>query len=106
MKTTLTYKLLLLIVFHFPFILFSQVNDPFSDGDFLFNPTWIGDQSHFIINNDKQLQLNALMANTSTLKVLNDYLNDTLEWHFSIQLQFTPSGNNFAQFFLKSFFFI
>ncbi|HPS72526.1 MAG TPA: hypothetical protein PLM70_09745, partial [Bacteroidales bacterium] len=102
MKTTLTYKLLLLIVFHFPFILFSQVNDPFSDGDFLFNPTWIGDQSHFIINNDKQLQLNALMANTSTLKVLNDYLNDTLEWHFSIQLQFTPSGNNFAQFFLKS----
>lgn len=102
MKTTLTYKSLLLVVLLSPFFLFSQVNDPFSDGDLLFNPTWIGDQSHFIVNNSKQLQLNALVANTSTLKVLNDYTNDTLEWVFSIQLQFSPSSNNFAQFFLKS----
>lgn len=102
MKTTLTYLSLLLIILLSPFFLFSQVNDPFSDGDFLFNPTWIGDQTHFIVNEDKQLQLNALIANTSTLKVLNDFSNDTLEWDFSIQLQFSPSGNNYTQFFLKS----
>lgn len=102
MKTTLTNKSALLFAFLYPFLLFSQVNDSFSDGDFLINPTWIGNQSHFIVNDAKKLQLNALVANTSTLKVLNDYINDTLEWNFSIQLQFSPSGNNFAQFFLKS----
>ena len=36
----------------------SQIIDDFSDGNFYENPTWFGNDSLFIINEDNKLQLN------------------------------------------------
>lgn len=102
MKTTRTTLYILLLALFSPIFLFSQVSDPFSDGDFTQNPTWVGDQSHFIINSQNQLQLNAASAGTSILKLLHGFESDSLEWRLSIQLQFAPSSSNNTMFILKS----
>ncbi|MCB0510022.1 MAG: lamin tail domain-containing protein, partial [Bacteroidetes bacterium] len=86
-------KALLVLLMFLPLVLFSQWNDDFSDGDFLSNPSWLGDVDSFEVLNG-MLHLNA-PANTS-----ESYLAVPSSgavggsWEFSIRLDFNPSSSN------------
>jgi hypothetical protein len=80
---------------------FSQVEDNFSDGDFLANPAWTGDTSRFEINSSGQLHLNSSGADTSILVTMN-YLLQNTEWDLWIKLSFNTSTNNYARIYLVS----
>ena len=54
-------KLLSLFIFSCLFA-FSQVTDDFSDNDFLNNPAWSGSLNDFIVNSNKEVQLNKSVA--------------------------------------------
>ena len=90
-----------------PISCFSQVFDDFSDGDFTDNPAWSGTNSMFIVNNDKQLQLNAESAGNAelfcdeTLTVINE-----MEWHFWLREAFAPSSKNFTDVYLCDNYFV
>lgn len=85
-------------------MLWSQINDDFSDSEILNNPSWIGDVGIFKVNTSYQLQLNQLNPRTDIANVtyLSTYLglNDSLEWNFSIRLNFSPSDDNKARVYL------
>jgi len=92
---------LLFSFFLLPFMLASQVVDDFSDGNFTENPTWVGNQSKFIVNSSLQLQLNATEEGSAYLATANGICNEA-EWHFWAKLSFSPSANNFARIYLVS----
>jgi len=79
----------------------AQWHDDFSDGDFLLNPQWTGDQSHFMINSSGQLQLNTSQSDTSILVVQSSKIRAT-EWSFWVKLTFNTSSNNLARVYLAS----
>ncbi len=84
-------------------ILFAQISDDFSFAYFGPQTFWQGDTTNFIINGNRQLQLNAPQAGISTLSVSleeMDIWTQNMEWDFQIRLSFSPSANNFARFYL------
>lgn len=84
-----------------PLFLTAQVYDDFEDGDFINNPAWTGSENTFIVNNNKQLQLNDSEESFSYLATTNLMASET-EWRFWVKLSFSPSGNNNARFYLIS----
>ena len=94
-------KLVMLIAVLAPILGLSQIEDDFSDGDLTNNPAWFGDISSFIVNSDKQVQLNADEAGSRTLIIPNS-ISDSMEWRFWIRLAFSPSTNNYARVYLAS----
>lgn len=89
-----------LLLFSQP-LLHAQFMDDFSDGNFTENPRWEGDSSKFIVNNQKQLQLEG--GNTSGVAYLssqNTLNNGDIEWRVSVKMSFAPSDNNYACFYL------
>ena len=88
-------KKILLLLLLYPFVLFGQVSDDFSDGDFTQNPTWMGTVDKFIVNDKGQLQLNAEAEGTAWIATrMTEY--ETMEWRFWLREAFAPSGNNFT----------
>lgn len=81
---------------------FAQVNDNFSDGDFIANPSWSGDVAKFKINSTAQLQLNDSIAENSYLSTPNAISLDDVEWSFYIKQSFAPSGSNYGRVYLAS----
>lgn len=80
---------------------YTQILDDFSDGNFSENPSWIGSDSIFIVNDDLQLQNYAEIAGNSWLSI--DYKKkNAMEWRFWIRENFSPSANNFTDVFLYS----
>lgn len=102
-KNHKTMKLIItiLLVIKFGFWCRAQVFDDFADGDFIENPAWLGDDSLFIINENKQLQLNAASGNNACLSVAYKK-EEELEWRFWIKEKFSPSGNNYCDVYLIS----
>jgi len=94
------------ILFFFSFcysqIVFSQVTDNFSDGNFTSNPAWSGNDTDFIVNTNHQLQLNSSGSGTSYLSLSNSQPLADCEWNFLIDLNFSPSSGNFARAYLVS----
>ncbi len=85
------------------FATYSQVTDDFSDGDFNSNPTWSGNTSEFIVNNNQELQLNSSGSSTSYLSLNNNLSNiDDKEWRIWVKQSFSPSGSNNGRIFLCS----
>jgi hypothetical protein len=90
-----------------PVILWGQVYDDFSDGDFTQNPSWMGDLAHFKVSSstavpDEQrpaLQLDAPAAGQSCLAV-SCAMTGNLEWHFWVKLSLNTSSGNFAKVYL------
>lgn len=91
----------ILLLLLFPLMSFAQIVDDFSDGDFTNNPLWIGMANDYIVNNSQQLQLNAEQAGASYLAFPFEESQE-MEWRFWIRENFSPSGNNYSDVFLKS----
>ena len=89
----------ILLSIKFGFWCRAQVFDDFADGDFGENPTWLGNDSLFIVNESKQLQLNASTGNNAYLSVTYNK-EDDMEWHFWIREKFSPSSNNYCDVYL------
>jgi len=82
-------------------LVLSQTSDDFEDGNFTENPEWTGNQQLFKVNSSFQLQLNDTVANQSYLGTANSMIENT-EWRCWIKLSFSPSGNNYARYYLVS----
>ena len=92
-------KLFLLMFICNSFMLFAQINERF-DGESL-SKVWQGDTDRFIISG-KGLQLNAPReAGQSYLAAPSTAITNA-EWKISMQMNFTPSTNNYAKFYLCS----
>lgn len=84
-----------------PFIIFSQFQDDFSDGDFTINPVWQGDTDSFEVQNNR-LHLNAPANSSESYLVTNSNGAVSGEWEFNVELAFNPSSSNKAQVYLMS----
>ena len=81
----------------------AQVNDNFSDGDFILNPTWNGSNAEFIVNATKELQLNNVVGGQSQLSTSSVNTSiDNKEWRISVKQTFAGSDNNHARIYLVS----
>lgn len=79
----------------------AQVVDDFSDGNFLLNPTWLGDQSKFVVSNERlKLQAPAL-AGTAFLITESQAVQEAV-WEFAVQFDFNPSSSNYSKIYLVS----
>lgn len=68
----------------------AQFVQDFNAGDL---SAWTGDINDFIINDNRQLQLSAPEAGSSTLLTRVQF-PDSLTWEFNVNLDFAPSGSN------------
>ena len=89
------------LIFSFPLILFAQVRDDFSDGNFTVDPAWTGDTDEFEVNGSFQLHLKAGDGDTSLL-VSENHLGTDCEWNFWVKLSFNTSANNHCRIYLIS----
>jgi hypothetical protein len=80
---------------------YAQVTDDFSDGDFTQNPVWVGDDSLFQVNTNRQLQSKATVAKDIHLATASTVATDC-EWRFWIRNNFSPSTQNFSRIYLMS----
>ncbi|QCR23361.1 lamin tail domain-containing protein [Pontibacter sp. SGAir0037] len=98
MKQTLLTLFLL-----FPFILFAQLQENFSDGDFTQNPPWTGNTNSFRINAEGQLQ-SAGPAVTGTVLQLATASQAVVgtTWEFWANLRFATSATNYADIYLMA----
>lgn len=81
-----------------PILGFGQFVDDFSDGDFTANPTWSGDVSLFVVENE-QLRSNSPGEATYYLSTGSTAVSD-VQWQFFFDFQFGTSGANFCDVFL------
>lgn len=95
-------KILIHIIFILtPFIILSQFQDDFSDGDFTINPVWQGDTDSFEIQNNR-LWLNAPANSSESYLVTNSNGAVSGEWEFYVEMAFNTSSTNKAQVYLMS----
>lgn len=95
-------KKIVLLFLILPIYCAAQVFDDFSDGDFTMNPTWIGTDTSFKINNSLQLQSAATTAGDAWLvTVITNSPND-VEYRFWLRENFSPSANNYAEVWLSA----
>ena len=97
MKTTPVYFTTL-------FLLFSgsssgQFATGFSEGHL---NAWLGDTSHFIINPQQQLQLNAPSGSTTSWMYTPVTFTDSMIWDIYLKLDFAPSTTNQLKIFLSA----
>lgn len=74
-------------------ILSAQWNDDFTDGDFLFNPEWVGNVDSFEMFNNV-LHLNAPPNTSESYLATNSTGAVDGFWEFFVQLDFNPSNTN------------
>lgn len=79
----------------------AQVNENFSDGDFILNPTWNGSNFEFIVNASNELQLNNAVGGQSQLSTTSlDASINNKEWRISVKQTFAGSDNNHSRIYL------
>lgn len=95
--------LLLFIIFLQNVNCLTQIEEKFSDGDFLFNPSWFGTDTKYVVNNDFQLQLSDGQSGSAFLSLTNDLQSFTeYEWKLWVKQNFSPSSNNYGRYYLLS----
>jgi hypothetical protein len=94
-------KSICLICLMIPVMLYSQVADDFSDGNFTVNPQWVGDTLQFEVNQEGRLHLKSQGSDTSVLLTGSENFPDA-EWSFWMKLSFNTSANNYARIYLIS----
>lgn len=94
---------LIFVLFLTNSLLFSQINDDFSDGNFNISPLWSGTDVDFIVNASFELQLNNSVAATSYLSTPHGLTTlDDKEWTFLTRQTFAPSSSNFGRVYLTA----
>ena len=84
-------------------LLFAQISDDFSDGDFTTNPAWSGTPGDYIVNAGFETQLNNTIAASSYLSTAHGLATlDTKEWKFWTKQTFAPSSTNYGRVYLTS----
>ncbi len=82
---------------------FAQLQEDFSDGDYLRNPRWIlSDSTDWIINAETQLQTNRIIPNSTCWISTSNSLSDSVQWELDIQLLFNTSSLNYLDIYLIS----
>ena len=94
-------KPILFFLMFLPFVTMAQLDEHFDDYDFTRNPVWWGCQDKFIINQDRQLQLNDVQAGKAYLAT-SVKCDTSMEWQFWVRADFNPSSNNFIRIYLLS----
>ncbi len=80
----------------------AQLTDNFSDGDFVNNPAWAGDDTSFLVNANFELQSNGPQASSALYLATPNTLIDSTEWNFLVKLGFNPSSTNYVRVYLVS----
>lgn len=95
--------LFIVLTLLFPFLVWNQVIDDFSDGDFTANPVWIGTNSTYIVNTGQELQLSNSVAASSYLSTPHNLSSlDNQQWELLVRQTFAPSSSNFGRVYLTS----
>ncbi len=94
-------KPFLLLLVLLPLAAFSQLSEHFDDGNFTQNPVWSGTPGRFVVNVEKQLQLDDTVAGKAWLSTPFHILRQT-EWQFWVKAAFSPSSKNFIRIFLAT----
>ena len=85
--------------------IFGQFTDNFSDVDFTNNPTWIGDDSVFVVFDNignMQLRSNKTIASSSFYLATPSTQASNGQWEFFTRLAFNPSSANFVDVYLTA----
>lgn len=80
--------------------LHAQVADNFADENFNQNPTWVGDDSLFVVTTN-QLKLKGTISSDAYLATAHSLL-DSVTWSFQTRFALSPSTQNFSRFYLVS----
>jgi len=81
-------------------LVWGQVQDDFTDGDFTNNPPWSGTDAYWIVTPDQRLRSNGPAATaTLYLSTPNALIHNT-EWRFWVRLAFNPSTQNYVRVYL------
>lgn len=95
--------LFIVLTLLFPFLVWNQVIDDFSDGDFTANPAWNGTNSTYVVNANQQLQLSNSVAASSYLSTPHTLSSlDNKQWELLVRQTFAPSSSNFGRVYLTS----
>ncbi len=80
--------------------IYSQLVDDFSDYEFLFHPIWCGDVANFRVNENAELQSNAIDASSSVLYTASESLVNAY-WELKVKINYPSSSTNYATVFLS-----
>lgn len=83
----------------------AQVQDNFNDGDFTQNPSWMGDDSVFVVfddGGDLKLRSNKTIASSTFYLSTASSLVQNTQFEFSLKLSFNTSSTNFVDVFLTA----
>jgi hypothetical protein len=94
-------KLKLFFIIFVPLFLNAQINESFTDGDFLEQPEWVGSTTNFVVNPQFQLQSNAITTSTSWLFTPSAVIENAV-WECSMKIKYTTSSSNYAALYLIS----
>ncbi len=94
-------KPFLFLLMFLPFMAKAQLNEHFDDHDFTHNPVWWGSKDKFMINQNRQLQLNDTEAGQAYLAT-SVKCDTNMEWQFWVRAAFSPSSNNYIRIYLLS----
>ncbi len=99
-------RLFVLLLLSFVLSGFSQVSDSFSDNDFTQNPVWVGTDNYFVVV-AQTLRSNGPNTNGDTQPdtlwlTTHNFLIDSTEWSFLVDLKFNPIADNFLRIYLVS----
>lgn len=84
-------------------VLFGQVEDSFSDGDFTNNPAWVGMTDYFRIDPQSgSLQLYAPSEAGNAWIFTKSSAIEEAVWEFAFRMGFNPSANNYARVYLTA----
>jgi hypothetical protein len=93
---------LFLIIFFSWSVLFSQVNEQFTDGDFTNNPVWTPSASTDFVVSSGQLQSNNTTASSSFYISTPSATATNCQWEFFVNLKFATSGSNYVDAYLTA----
>ena len=80
----------------------AQFSESFTDSNLNANPAWQGDTSHFRINQQLQLQLQAPVGSSRSILATTSRAMHLASWEWWMQLDFNPSSANYADVYLCS----